>query len=150
RRVFTVPVMNPRANRPVVIGVQKENVFGTELENTVAQPLRRDGERAPPAQGGRMLTVEHFAQIRPARRDGLPIRQIAEQFGHSTKTVLKALAQLERTTLADVIERNTGVRGLQDNVFFFKAKVSGQVFLDRNGDGRQQFGETALQGVSVE
>jgi transposase len=40
-----------------------------------------------------MLTVEHFAQIRQARRDGLTIRQIAEQFGHSTKTILKALAE---------------------------------------------------------
>jgi transposase len=42
-----------------------------------------------------MLTVNHFAQIRQARRDGLTIRQIAQQFGHSTKTVLKALAQPE-------------------------------------------------------
>lgn len=38
-----------------------------------------------------MLTVDHFAQIRQARRDGLTIRAIASQFGHSTKTVLKAL-----------------------------------------------------------
>jgi transposase len=40
-----------------------------------------------------MLTVEHFAQIRQARRDGLTIRQIAEQLGHSPKTILKALAE---------------------------------------------------------
>src|SRR3984957_4350113 len=42
-----------------------------------------------------MLTVDHFAQIRQARRDGLTIRQIAQQFHHSTKTVLKALAHPE-------------------------------------------------------
>jgi transposase len=42
-----------------------------------------------------MLTVNHFAQIRQARRDGLTIRQIADQLGHSTKTILKALAQPE-------------------------------------------------------
>jgi transposase len=42
-----------------------------------------------------MLTVDRFAQIRQARRDGLTIRQIADQFGHSTKTVLKALADPE-------------------------------------------------------
>jgi hypothetical protein len=42
-----------------------------------------------------MLTVDHFARIRQARRDGLTIRQLAEQFGHSTKTVLKALAEAE-------------------------------------------------------
>jgi transposase len=42
-----------------------------------------------------MLTVDHLARVRQARRDGLTIRQIAEQFGHSTKTVLKALAEAE-------------------------------------------------------
>jgi hypothetical protein len=42
-----------------------------------------------------MLTVDHFAKIRQARRDGLTIRQIAEQFGHSPKTVLKALHEPE-------------------------------------------------------
>src|SRR5437588_2151262 len=39
-----------------------------------------------------MLTVDHFLNIRQARRDGLTIRAIAEQLGHSPKTVLKALA----------------------------------------------------------
>jgi transposase len=42
-----------------------------------------------------VLTVDHFAQIRQARRDGLTIRQIAAQLGHSAKTVLKALAEPE-------------------------------------------------------
>ncbi len=60
------------------------------------------------------------------------------------------LAQLERTTLADVIERNTGVRGLQGNVFLFRAEASGQVFLDRNGDGSQGRGEAGVPGVQVE
>lgn len=44
-----------------------------------------------------MLTVDHFARIRQARRDGLTIRQIAEQFGHSSKTILKALEESEPT-----------------------------------------------------
>src|SRR5438128_8219377 len=42
-----------------------------------------------------MLTVDKFAQIREARSNGLSIRQIARQFGHSTKTVLKAIGQAE-------------------------------------------------------
>jgi transposase len=42
-----------------------------------------------------MLTVDDFAQIRAARRDGLSIRALARQFGHSTKTVLKAIADPE-------------------------------------------------------
>ncbi len=37
------------------------------------------------------------------------------------------LRQLQRTSLADVIERNTTVEGLQDNVFFMLAEVRGQV-----------------------
>jgi transposase len=42
-----------------------------------------------------MLTVDHIARIRQARRDGLTIRQIADQLGHSSKTVLKALDEPE-------------------------------------------------------
>ncbi|MFO0845260.1 MAG: peroxidase family protein [Gemmataceae bacterium] len=60
------------------------------------------------------------------------------------------LAALERTTLSDVIERNSGVRGLQDNVFFFKAQVQGLVFADPNGNGRLDRGEAGLGGVRVE
>ncbi len=37
------------------------------------------------------------------------------------------LAMLNRTSLADVIERNTDVEGLQENVFFLQAEVRGQV-----------------------
>ena len=44
-----------------------------------------------------MLTVEQFARIRQLRRDGLTIRQIAEQLNHSPKTILKALAHPEPT-----------------------------------------------------
>jgi transposase len=42
-----------------------------------------------------MLTVDHYARIRQLRRDGLTIRQIADQLGHSFKTVLKALRNPE-------------------------------------------------------
>jgi transposase len=42
-----------------------------------------------------MLTVDHYARIRQLRRDGLTIRQIADQLNHSPKTILKALAHSE-------------------------------------------------------
>jgi transposase len=42
-----------------------------------------------------MLTVDQFARIRQLRRDGLTIRQIADQLNHSPKTILKALADPE-------------------------------------------------------
>lgn len=38
-----------------------------------------------------MLTVNHYAHIRQLHRDGLTIRQIAQQLHHSPKTILKAL-----------------------------------------------------------
>jgi hypothetical protein len=42
-----------------------------------------------------MLTVDHYAHIRQPRRDGLTIRQIADQLHHSPKSILKALTHPE-------------------------------------------------------
>src|SRR5580658_9405465 len=42
-----------------------------------------------------MLTVDDYAQIRQARRDGLSIRQLAKQFRHSNRTISKVLSQAE-------------------------------------------------------
>lgn len=42
-----------------------------------------------------MLTVHDFARIRQLHRDGLTIRQIADQLHHSPKTILKALRNPE-------------------------------------------------------
>lgn len=39
-----------------------------------------------------MLTVDDFAQVRQARRDGASIRELAKRFRHSPTTILKALA----------------------------------------------------------
>lgn len=87
----------------------------------------------------RAILVDQFERL----RDG-------DRFWYQNVFSGRQLAQIERTTLSDIIERNTGVEGLQDNVFFFEAKVQGQVFFDRNGDGDRGRGETALRGVRVE
>ena len=42
-----------------------------------------------------MLTVDDYGAIRRARRDGMSIRQIARQFGHSRSTVRHALNNAE-------------------------------------------------------
>jgi transposase len=42
-----------------------------------------------------MVTVDDYGAIRRARRDGLSIRQIARQFGHSRKTMRHALEHAE-------------------------------------------------------
>lgn len=60
------------------------------------------------------------------------------------------LNQLEHTTLADIIERNTGVAGLQDNVFVLRAEVNGQVFLDGNGDGSRNLREPGVPFVPLQ
>ncbi len=66
------------------------------------------------------------------------------------------LRQLQQTTLGDIIERNTSVEGLQDNVFFMVAEVSGQVTKSAVGGGttnRQspQRGRTVgVEGATVE
>ncbi|MCC9642852.1 dockerin type I domain-containing protein [Rhodopirellula sp. JC740] len=42
----------------------------------------------------------------------------------------QALQTLEQTRLKDVIERNTSAVGLQDNVFFMRTELRGQVYAD--------------------
>jgi transposase len=42
-----------------------------------------------------VLTVDDFAQIRQAKREGMSIREIARRFHHSRQTVRKALAEPE-------------------------------------------------------
>ncbi|MGE5357646.1 MAG: IS21 family transposase [Bacteroidales bacterium] len=42
-----------------------------------------------------MVTVDDYGAIRRARRDGMSIRQIARQFGHSRKTVRHALVHAD-------------------------------------------------------
>jgi hypothetical protein len=57
---------------------------------------------------------------------------------------------LQGLTLGQVITANTGVTNLQLDVFKFRASISGTVFNDRNGDGRQGRGEAGLSGLTVE
>jgi transposase-like protein len=42
-----------------------------------------------------VLTVDDYGAIRRARRDGMSIRRIAREFGHTRKTVRQALSQAE-------------------------------------------------------
>src|SRR5580704_1838724 len=58
-----------------------------------------------------MLTVDHFARIRQLRRDGLTIREIADQLRHSPKTILKALENPEPVSAAQSAPRAAPVFG---------------------------------------
>lgn len=64
------------------------------------------------------------------------------------------LAIIEQTSLADVIERNTDVEGLQENVFFFLAEIRGTIRAGATNDtpvanGRRRTGD-GVEGVVVE
>jgi hypothetical protein len=57
---------------------------------------------------------------------------------------------LATTSLAKIIQRNTSITNLQDNVFYFKASIQGTVYLDSNRDGNQDFREKGLAGYVVQ
>lgn len=58
-----------------------------------------------------MLTVNHYAHIRQLHRDGLTIRQIAQQLHHSPKTILKALQNPEPMPVSPSPPRTAPVFG---------------------------------------
>ena len=60
------------------------------------------------------------------------------------------LRQIEDTSLADIIKRNTNISNLQENVFVMDAEVSGQVFDDRRGDGTYSKRDKSLAGVEIQ
>jgi hypothetical protein len=62
----------------------------------------------------------------------------------------KDLLQLENTHLSDIIRRNTSLTNVQDNVFFFKLTVSGQVYQDGSGKGRREGTGRGMAGVTVQ
>ncbi|WP_206293173.1 peroxidase family protein [Humisphaera borealis] len=57
--------------------------------------------------------------------------------------------KISRTTLADVIRRNSGVQNIQPNVFVFEASISGRVWEDVNADHRPGRGERGVAGREV-
>jgi len=62
----------------------------------------------------------------------------------------RMLAQLENTTLADIVRRNTDLTNVQDNLFFFRATISGTVFNDSNGNGHEDRNERGMSGQTVQ
>ncbi|MBX7106410.1 MAG: peroxidase [Gemmataceae bacterium] len=84
------------------------------------------------------IIAEQFARIRDGDRNW-----------YQNSFAGPMLQQLDRTTLSDVIQRNTGLVNLQRDAFFFKASISGTVFADGNRDGRQNPVEPGRAGLTV-
>ncbi|HEY4233723.1 MAG TPA: peroxidase family protein [Lacipirellulaceae bacterium] len=62
----------------------------------------------------------------------------------------RQLAQLENTTLSDIIRRNTTTTNVQNNVFFMRAAVSGQVLANIGGGGRFSFRPVGVPNAAVD
>ncbi len=103
----------------------------------LAEDHVRDGNLGPTFTA---IIADQFQRL----RDG-------DRFWYEGTFSGQQLNQIRNTTLADVIERNTDLTKLQDNVFYFKVAAEGQVFVDGNGDGMQNpRGEPGLGGVEIQ
>ncbi len=60
------------------------------------------------------------------------------------------LQQIQNTSLADIIRRNTDLTSVQDNPFFFKASISGTAFFDANHNNRIDRQENGIAGRTVQ
>ena len=75
------------------------------------------------------IIIDQFERL----RDG-------DRYWYQNQFSGRELRQLERTSLSDIIERNTDLTGIQQNAFFFKASISGTVVLNVNHDGHGRLG----------
>lgn len=103
-----------------------------------------------------MLAEDH---VRSASVGPLVQRILADQFSrlrdgdrfwYQRSLAGKELQDVQNTTLADVIRRNTNLTNVQQNVFVFKVEVSGRVVNDANRDGVPGRNEQGLKGRTVE
>lgn len=62
-------------------------------------------------EAGDVLTVDDYGAIRRAHRDGMPIKQIAREFGHARNTVRKVLKQAQPSPMPATRERSVPVLG---------------------------------------
>ena len=84
------------------------------------------------------IIVEQFTRL----RDG-------DSYWYQRTLPQSLVRNVERTSLADIIRRNTGLSNLQGDVFFFRTSLSGTAFADRNGDGIRQRQESPVVRAAV-
>jgi hypothetical protein len=84
------------------------------------------------------ILIDQFTRL----RDG-------DRFWFQNQFSKDQIRQIEQTTLADVIRRNTALTNLQSNVFFFKTSISGTVFNDADRNSILSRGEQGLAGINV-
>lgn len=72
-----------------------------------------------------------------------------DRFFYQTQFSGRTLSDINNTTLATIIARNTTTTNLQQNTFFFNSTISGNLFIDSNRNGRLDRGEPAAAGLTV-
>ena len=60
----------------------------------------------------------------------------------------REIRDIENTSLGDIIERNTNIKSLQENVFFFSPEVTGTVIAESFVDGKTEDQNDLVQGTS--
>jgi hypothetical protein len=73
-------------------------------------------------------------------------------YGHSKHEIDEReldVPEVQQTTLADIVRRNTRLTNLQPDVFLFRTSVAGTVFADLNRDGMRQQQEVGLAGTTI-
>jgi hypothetical protein len=88
----------------------------------------------------RRVLVDQFTRLRDGDRFFYLNDYAPNELAHLRSQGLDLLG----TTLAKVIEHNTQLTNIQDNVFFFKLLIGGQVFQDLNGI------DVPMPGVTVQ
>jgi len=85
------------------------------------------------------IIVDQFERL----RDG-------DRYWYQNQFSGQRLSQLQKTSLSDIIERNTTLTSIQHNAFFFKAGIAGIVTADLNGNGRSDRAEPPLPKVQMQ
>jgi hypothetical protein len=84
------------------------------------------------------ILVDQFSRL----RDG-------DRYWYQNALPANAVREVQRTSLTDIIRRNTQLTNLQPDVFFFRTSIGGTVFADGNRDGVRQSKEGGVAGVTV-
>lgn len=84
------------------------------------------------------IVVDQFSRL----RDG-------DRYWYQNALPASAVREIQKTTLSDIVRRNTLLTNLQSDVFSFHASVGGNVFADLNRDGERQPREIGVAGTML-